>query len=136
MNPFKPSPSYSVNLCINSKVSETEAYQICNNDFKYLLKDYKFVGTLTKIEGILVIYNKHLTKIKNLKVIHDGELFKFSLRVNNVWVNTVSFYAPPDNDDPSLLLEAKKSLDSMENDYGTICGDLNTTLDTKLDCFG
>ena len=100
------------------------------------MKNYKFVGTLTKIKGILVIYNKHQTKIKNLKVIRDGQLLEFSLKVNNVWVNIVSCYAPPDIDDPSFLLEAKTSLDSMNGDYGLICDNLNTTLDPKWDHFG
>ena len=100
----------SVNILIDSKVSETEANQICNNNFKYLLKDYKYVGSLTKIKGILILCNKHQTKIKNLKVIRDGQLLEFSLKVNNVWVNVVSCYAPPDIDDPSFVLEAKTSL--------------------------
>ena len=94
------------------------------------------MGSLTKIKGILILYNKHQTKIKNLKVIRDGQLLEFSLKVNNVWVNIVSCYAPPDIDDPSFLLEAKTSLDSMEGDYGLICGDPNTTLDIKWDHFG
>ena len=71
-----------------------------------------------------------------MKVICDGQLLEFSLKVNNVWVNVVSCYAPPDIDDPSFLLEAKASLDSMDGDYGLICGDLNTTLDLKWDRFG
>ena len=126
----------TVNIIIDSKVSEKEADQICNNNFKYLLRDFKHVGTLTKIKGILVIYNKHMTAIKNLRTVIEGQLLEFSLKINNIWVNIVSAYAPPDMDDPNFLLEAKASLDSMDGDYGLICGDLNTTLDLKWDRFG
>ena len=51
-------------------------------------------------------------------------------------MNIVSCYAPPDIDDPSFLLEAKSSLDSMDGDYRLICGDFNTTIDPKWDRFG
>ena len=64
------------------------------------------MGTLIEIKGILVLYNKLQTKIKNRKVILDGQLLEFSLKVNNVWVNIVSCYASPDIDDPAFLLEA------------------------------
>ena len=70
----------SINILIDSKVSETEANGVCNRDFRYLLKDCKFSGTLTKIKRILIIFNKHATKIKNLKVIGDGQLLEFSLK--------------------------------------------------------
>ena len=70
----------TVNIIIDSKVSEKEADQICNNDFKYLLRDFKHVGTLTKIKGILVIYNKHMTTIKNLRTVIEGQLLEFSLK--------------------------------------------------------
>ena len=93
----------SVNILVDSKVTETEADQICNNDFKYLLRDYKHTGTLTKIKGILVIFNKSETKIKNLKVIREGQLLEFSIKCNNIWVNVVACYAPPDIDDPSFF---------------------------------
>ena len=81
----------SVNILVDSKVTEIEADQICNNDFKYLLRDYKYAGTLTKIEGILIIYNKTETKIKNLKVIREGQLLEFSIKCNNIWVNVVAW---------------------------------------------
>ena len=51
------------NILIDTKISETEANDVCNRDFKYLLKDLKFVGTLTKIKGILILYNKCVTTI-------------------------------------------------------------------------
>ena len=103
---------------------------------QYLRRDYKYTGTLTKIKGILIIYNKTETKIKKLKVLQDGQLLEFSIECNNIWVNVVACYAPPDIDDPSFLLEAKVSLDSMDGDYGLICGDLNTTIDPQWDRYG
>ena len=126
----------NINILIDSKVTETEANDICNRDFKYLLKDFKHIGTLTKIKGILILYNKHATKIKNLKVIRDGQLLEFSFLVSNEWVNVVACYAPPEMDDPEFLLEAKSCLNNMPGDYGLICGDLNTTLDPKWDRYG
>ena len=126
----------NINILIDSKVTDTEANDICNRDFKYLLKDFKHIGTLTKVKGILILYNKHATKIKNLKVIRDGQLLEFSFLVSNEWVNVVACYAPPEMDDPEFLLEAKSCLNNMPGDYGLICGDLNTTLDPKWDRFG
>ena len=35
----------SVNILVDSKVSEIEADQICNNDFKYLLRDYIYADS-------------------------------------------------------------------------------------------
>ncbi len=126
----------TINIIIDSKITDAEADQVCNNDFKYLVQDFSYVGTLTNIKGILVLYNKKNTKIKELKVIREGQLLEFNFKTNNVWVNFVACYNPPDVDDPSFLLEAKSSLDSMQGDLGLILGDLNTTLDPKWDRYG
>ncbi len=57
----------TINILVDSKITDAEADQVCNNDFKYLLQDYKHVGALTKIKGILVLYNKKTYENNGLK---------------------------------------------------------------------
>merc|ERR1712082_600406 len=85
----------SINILVDSKISDAEADQVCNNDFKYLLQDSAHIGTLIKIKGILVLYNKKLTQIMDVKIIKEGQLLEFEFKTNNVWVNVVACYVPP-----------------------------------------
>ena len=74
----------SINILVDSKITDAEADQVCNNDFKYLLQDFAHIGTLTKIKEILVLYNKKITKIADLKFIREGQLLEFKFKTNNV----------------------------------------------------
>ena len=65
-----------------------------------------------------------------------GQLLSFKAKINTNWVNFVTIYAPPHDDNPDFLLHAKSIVDSMDGDYGLILGDFNTTMDPDMDRFG
>ena len=79
---------------------------------------------------------KNPVKIKDLKIIKQGQLLSFKVKVNNDWINFTSVYAPPESDDPEFFLKTKEVLDKQEGDLGLICGDFNTTVDIKNDRCG
>ena len=72
--------------------------------------------------------------IRNLKIIKDGQLASFQVKANNDWINFTTIYTPHDDDNPEFMLQSKSTLDSMEGEYGVLCGDFNTTLDPKNYC--
>ena len=91
---------------------------------------------LLKNKRIIVFYNKTLIEITDLKIIKAYELASFQVKANNDWINFTTMYAPQNVDNSEFMLQSKTTLDSLEGDYGVLCGDFNTTLDPKNDCLG
>ena len=79
--------------------------------------------------GVVVLYKRGATKIKNFETHIQGQLVSFKAKINVTWVNFVSVYGPPEGDNPNFFLSAKSILDSMDGDYGLMLGDFNTTMD-------
>ena len=93
----------AVNILIDKSTSLKEVDNIfLNGKLNWKLGHFKHIGTYTKNKGIIVIYDNNL-----VKVIQSGQLVCFLLKANNDWVNFSTMYAPPDNDNPQFMLNAK-----------------------------
>ena len=113
-----------MNILLDTKTSLTDTQGIFNSfELKYKLANHRHIGTYTVTKGIIVIYKKNKTTIRNTKIIKEGQTLGFKLKVNSEWINVVAIYAPPERDDPNFFMEAKAALDSMEGDNGILLGD-------------
>ena len=83
-----------------------------------------------------MIHDKNRVQVKDLKIIQNGQLISFRVKVNNTWINFVSVYGPPKGDNPDFFLTSKSTLDAMDGDLGLICGDFNTTLNPVIYQYG
>ena len=83
-----------------------------------------------------MIYDENRVQVKDLKIIQNGQLISFRVKVNITWINFVSIYGPPEADNSDFFLTTKSTLDNMEGDFGLICGDFNTTMNPDLDQYG
>ena len=123
-----------MNILLDTKTSLTDTQGIFNSfESKYKLANHRHIGTYTNVKGIIVIYNKNKTTIRNTTIIKEGQILNFEIKINAEWINVVAIYAPPERDDPNFFLEAKAALDSMEGDNGILLGDYNTTIDPDKD---
>ena len=62
---------------------------------------------LNQKKGIIVKNDNNLVKVKDLKVIQAGQLVSFLVKANNDWANFTTMYAPPEDDNPPFMLNAK-----------------------------
>ena len=127
----------AVNILIDTRATFEDVNKIFqSNKLKWKLGHFKHQGTYTPARGIIIIYEKNLVKVKDLKIIQQGQLLSFKVKINNDWINFTSVYALPENDNLEFFLITKEALDEMEGDLGLICGDFNTTLNIKDERYG
>ena len=55
-----------------------------------------------------MIYDKNRVKVKDLKIIQNGQLISFRVKVNTSWINFVSVYGPPEGDNPDFFCNIKE----------------------------
>ena len=60
-------------------------------------------------------------------------LISFNVSVQNEVIKILGCYAPSSGDEPEYFVECKDILDNSPENHGLMLGDLNTTLDPKLD---
>ena len=62
-----------VNILLDTKTSLTDTQGIFNSfELKYKLANHRHIGTYTTTKGIIVIYNKNKTALKNIKINREG----------------------------------------------------------------
>ena len=124
-------------ILVSVRINENEFSKLINHEtLKYKMASYDYWGSFCKNKGVIVLYKKVSTEIKNFKNHIQGQLISFQARINVTYVNFVPVYGPPEGDNPNFFLTAKSILDSMDGDYGLILGDFNTTMDPVKDRYG
>ena len=108
----------AVNILIDTRTTIEDVNELFqSNKIKWKLGHQ---GSYTPAKGIVIIYDKNLVKIKDLKIIKLGQLLSFKVKINNDWINFTSVYAPPECDDPEFFLKTKEALNDFDGDLGLI----------------
>ena len=126
--------SAEIHILIDTRCNKDD---FCNfldkSKFKYLLSNYKHVGTYTNSKGVVILYNNKKVKIDDVSIIEDGMLVSFRLNIQNESIRILGCYAPSSGDEPEFFVKCKDILNQSNESHGMIIGDLNTTLDPILD---
>ena len=110
----------AVNILIDTRTVLNDVNKVFQNrKLKWKLSNLRHQGTYTPTKMIIVIYDKNLVKINDLKIIKNGQMFSFKLKINNDCVNFPTVYATPEDDNPEFFLKAKEEFDSIEGDLAS-----------------
>ena len=121
-----------VHILIDSRCSEDKFNHFLNTSkYKYMMSNYKHVGSYNKSKGVIVLYIKNKTKVDDVAIIQDGMLLR--LKINIEYIRILGSYAPLASDEPEFFYKCKDVLNLSTEKHGLIVGDLNTTLHPELD---
>ena len=126
-------------------LKNTDSNIICLQDTHWVSEDSRNIrsiwnnpcyihGSKTNARGVAILINKNFEH-KVLNMINDevGNFLLLDIKINNdVTVRLINIYAP-NKDTPAFFNKLNEYIQSNECDYTIICGDLNLTLDPKLD---
>ena len=97
-----------VNILIDTRTNLDGVNKIFNcNKLKWRLGHFRHQGTYTPAKVIVMIYDKNRVQVKDLKIIQNGQLISFRVKINTNWINFVSVYGPPEGDNPDFFLTTK-----------------------------
>ena len=87
-------------------------------------------------KGIILVVHQRLTDLKiTQEIIHQGQLSKFSYKIDNRQYNLIITYGPSNKDDHKFFSQELFTYEMLPaTDYNIICGDFNAVQDQYLDC--
>ena len=92
-------------------------------------------GISSNSRGVAILFGKNFDyKIGNVEKDNGGNLLCVSLTLDSLKIKVINVYGP-NTDYPSFYKNLFDSLSSSEEDHILICGDLNLTLNPKMDTF-
>ena len=126
-------------------LKNTEANVICLQDSHWLsseLREIKHIwnnpcyihGSKTNSRGVAILFKSNFEfEVSNIQTDTEGNYMSIDLKVaNDFTINIINVYGP-NKDRPNFYNEIQKNMATNQCEYTIICGDLNVTLNPKLD---
>ena len=124
---------------------KTKASIICLQDSLWTPRDESNVRSLWKGDcvqngfssnsrGVAILFNTNF-EYKLLSVYKDseGNMISLDINIGEISVKLINLYGP-NNDSPEFYRKVKTTIQSSNQIFTIICGDLNLILNPQLDC--